>query len=180
MKKPFRPIVITGFMGAGKTAVAAVLARKLNCPIIDLDDFLSEREGRTPQAIIEEDGEQGFREIESAALREVLEKGAAVGVIALGGGTWTIADNRALIHMHGARTVWLDAPFELCWQRIKSGNKRLRPLARDLDSARALYDARRTFYQRAALRIQVDESKSAEMIAAEIVSQIAARGKGKP
>lgn len=178
MKKPVQSIVITGFMGAGKTAVAAALARKLCCPMIDLDNFISEHEGRTPQAIIEEDGEKRFREIESAALREVLEEGAA-RVIALGGGTWTIPANRALIHEHNAHTVWLDAPFELCWQRIKSGNDSLRPLARDSESARALYNARRPLYQMVALRVEIDASESAEIIAAEIIQRIAATGKGK-
>ena len=177
MKKQFRPIIITGFMGAGKTSVAAALARKLDCPMIDLDSLISERAGRTAQAIIEDDGEEHFRRIESAALGDVLEKSAA-RVIALGGGTWTIFANRSLIKQHNGLTIWLDAPFELCWQRIENGND-VRPLARDLTSARALYDARRPIYQMAALRVEVDEGKSTELIAAEIVDALSQETKGK-
>jgi shikimate kinase len=168
-KQQFRPILITGFMGAGKTSAAAALARKLDCPVIDLDNFIREREGRTAQTIIEEEGEARFREIESAALRDVLESGSA-RVVALGGGTWTIADNRALVREHNGLTIWLDAPFELCWQRMQNEGDALRPLARERESARALYDARLPLYRKAERQIEIDEDKSAEWIAAEIVN----------
>lgn len=176
MKKQFRPIIITGFMGAGKTAVAAALARKLDCPMIDLDNFISERQGRTAQMIIDEDGEARFREIESAALREVLQM-PEVRVIALGGGAWTIFANRVLIQQHSGLTIWLDAPFELCWQRIENGSD-TRPLARDLVRARTLYDARRPLYRKAALRVEIDEDKSAELIVAKIIDALSQETRG--
>ena len=164
------PIIITGFMSAGKTVVASALARRLACAVIDLDQFIRERVGRTPQVIIDEDGEPRFREIEAQALREALETGGA-RIIALGGGTWTISDNRALINEHQAFTVWLDAPFELCWQRI-AGENNSRPLARNVDAARKLYDARRAVYDQALLRVEVDEERSADAIAAEIAKAL--------
>jgi shikimate kinase len=165
-----RPIVITGFMGAGKTAVAAALARRLSCVKIDLDRFIKEREGRTAQMIIDEDGEARFREIEAQALRDALETGRA-RIFALGGGAWTIPQNRALVNEHGAFTVWLDAPFELCWHRIKSG-KGSRPLARDFESARRLYDERRAVYDQAMLRVEISDEKSVEAVAAEIIVEL--------
>lgn len=167
MKKRFCPIILTGFMGAGKTSVAAALARRLDRPVIDLDDFIAARLERTPQTIIEEDGEARFREIESEALRDVLQRPEA-GVIALGGGTWTIAANRALIKEQATRTVWLDAPFELCWQRIESGIS-TRPLGREREKAQELYDARRELYSQADLRLRVDESMSERAIAEAII-----------
>ena len=163
-------IIITGFMGAGKTAVANALARRLTYAMIDLDQFVREREGRTPQAIIDEDGEPRFREIEAQALREALETDGA-RIMALGGGTWTISDNRALIKEHQALTVWLDAPFELCWQRI-AGENNSRPLARNVDDARKLYDERRAVYDQAMLRVEVRGEKSADLIAAEIAEAL--------
>lgn len=165
-----QPIIITGFMGAGKTTAASALARRLACSMIDLDQLIEEREGRTPQVIINEDGEPPFREIESAALREALETSEA-RIIALGGGTWTIEHNRALIREHNCLTVWLDAPFELCWQRIES-EFHARPLARDFTSARRLYDERRAFYDQATLRVRVSEERSADAIAAEIADAL--------
>jgi shikimate kinase len=170
MSERAQTIVITGFMGAGKTTVSSALARRLACSMIDLDRFIEEREGRTPQVIIDEDGEPKFREIESRALREALATKTA-RIIALGGGTWTISSNRVLINEHGAFTVWLDAPFELCWQRITRVNLS-RPLARDFGSARRLYDERRAVYDQAMLRVRVNEGKSAGAIAAEIADAL--------
>ena len=163
-------IVITGFMCAGKTTTASALARRLACPMVDLDRLIEEREARTVKAIFDEDGEASFREIESLALRDALEQGGA-RVIALGGGAWTISHNRALINEHGAFTVWLDAPFDLCWRRITSGSDS-RPLARDLMSARRLYDERRAVYGQTLLRIDVGEERSADAIAAEIADAL--------
>ncbi|MCA1850337.1 MAG: AAA family ATPase, partial [Acidobacteria bacterium] len=126
---PRRPIIITGFMGAGKTTVAAALARRLGCGHIDLDELIAEREGRTIREMFERDGESGFREAETRALRDTLENTEAC-VIALGGGAWTLERNRALIAEHEGYAVWLDVPFEVCWRRITRGGE-VRPLAHD-------------------------------------------------
>jgi shikimate kinase len=173
MKRRARSIIITGFMGAGKTTTALALSRQLSCTMVDLDCLITEREGRTPQAIIDEDGEERFRELETEALSEVLEENAA-RIIALGGGTWTVFHNRALIKEHEGFTVWLDAPFELCLRRIES-DESVRPLGRDANAARELYDKRRAFYDKALLRVEACEDKTAEMIAAEIADALAER-----
>ncbi len=173
MTRPTQPIIITGFMGAGKTITASALARRLGCMMIDLDQFIEEREGRTAQVIIDEDGEPRFREMESEALREALEK-ENVRIIALGGGSWTIARNRSLINEHSGFTIWLDAPFKLCWERIVRDND-LRPLARNLDDARKLYDERRELYAQAALRVEISDGKSADAVAAEIAKVLTSR-----
>lgn len=169
-----RRIVITGFMCAGKTTVARALAARLNCAWLDTDEVVVERTGRTIESIIEEDGEARFRQIERDALRDSLEKRDA-HIIALGGGTWTLPENRALIHAHDCLTIWLDAPFALCWQRIadaQAANHAARPLARKREHALALYASRRDAYGLAAWRVQAGEARSAEDTAAEIVSII--------
>ena len=166
-------ILITGFMAAGKTTVAAALARRLDCPMLDLDEFIAGREGRSIQAIIDEDGEAQFRKLEAQALREALENNAA-HIIALGGGTWMSARNRALIAAHNALTIWLDAPFELCWQRIiRAGDAR--PLARDKEQARRLYEERRSLYELAALRVRINEEADASQVATEIMNALRQR-----
>ena len=146
-------VVITGFMGCGKTRVARELARRLNVEMIDLDEFITEREGRSPAQLIVDDGEPAFRAIESDALGEVLETNAA-GVIALGGGAWIQETNRDLIRRHGCVSLWLDVPFEVCWTRIEvSGDDR--PLGRTREQAQALFDWRRPIYQLADIHIPV-------------------------
>jgi shikimate kinase len=163
-------IVIMGFMGTGKTTVAVALARKLNCQAIDLDDLIGQRETRGPREIIEQDGEEAFRRIETNVLHNVLVEVLA-RVIAVGGGAWTIAENRKLITEHGAFTVWLDAPFELCWKRIEAGPE-ARPLARSRERAQELYVARRPIYALADARIPIHENDSAEEIATKVAQEI--------
>lgn len=164
-----RPVIITGFMAAGKTTVARTLARLLNDSVIDLDESIIKREGRTPQELIDEAGEAAFRLIETRALHDALHYGTA-RIIALGGGAWTIPANRALILEHDGFTVWLDAPFELCWRRIESEGD-TRPFARDFDNARKLYDERRAVYEQAEFHVKV-EGKEPLMIASEIAEAL--------
>ncbi len=161
------PIIITGFMAAGKTTVAAALAQELECEMLDLDRSIVERSGRSIYEMIEQDGEASFRETETEALRDALKQGTAC-VIALGGGAWTIERNRLLIAEYLGYTVWLDAPFDLCWQRIISSEP-VRPLARSKDQSNRLYNQRRSLYELAALRIEVGEDRSAKEIAADII-----------
>ena len=163
-----RRIVILGFMGCGKTTVATELARQLECRFIDLDSFITEGRGRSPAEIIEQAGEPAFRQIESLALAAVL-KDRDARVIALGGGTWPVPANRTLIALHDCLTVWLDAPFEVCWQRIIDSGKTVRPLAPDRETAKARYHSRRDDYALAARQISVNETDSAEMIASQLL-----------
>lgn len=165
-----RLIVLTGFMGAGKTTVAASLARQLNCDVIDLDELIEQREKRSVASIIREDGEAQFRQTETAVLSQVLTE-KTTGVVALGGGTWAIERNRELIKEHGALSIWLDASFTLCWQRI-TRVKHDRPLARTREQTRRLYDQRRPLYELAALRIDVSVERSAAKVAAEIIQSL--------
>ncbi len=162
-------IIIIGFMAAGKTTVARALARQLTEAVIDLDDSITKIEGRTPQQLIAEAGEAAFRAAETRALDTALRYGTA-RIIALGGGAWPVADNRALIAQYDCITVWLDAPFELCWQRIVHDDT-VRPLARDPAAARARYDERRRYYQLAQHRVSA--AQSVDEIAAEILTGLA-------
>jgi shikimate kinase len=164
-------IVLTGFMGAGKSTVAASLARQLNCPLVDLDEMISEREKRSVPSLIREDGEAQFREVETSVLREALERKEAA-VIALGGGAWTLARNRSLILEHDCITVWLDASFELCWMRMTRAQQHDRPLKSNRRRTRQLYDERRPLYQLAALRVDVNADRSAAKVAAEIITRL--------
>jgi shikimate kinase len=166
----FRPIVIAGFMGSGKTTVAAALAELLHCDAVDLDQLITEAEKRSPREIIEEDGEPAFREVETRHLRVVLGQGVA-RVIALGGGAWTLPGNRELIAEFGGLTVWLDTPFELCWQRIvAAGNER--PLAPDATQARERFESRREIYALAKVWIQTNSQMTVNEIAGRIAASI--------
>ena len=150
---PHRPIVITGFMGCGKTEVARKLALRRELQMIDLDHEIAKQKGRTAAQLISEEGEPVFRKIETETLRQVLAEGSA-GVIALGGGAWITEANRKLIGDHQGLSVWLDTPFELCWQRIEASPED-RPLGRSREQAEQLYRQRQPVYQLATVRLPV-------------------------
>lgn len=147
-------IVITGFMGSGKTRIARELAQRLNVEMVDLDEKITASKGRSPAQLIVDEGEEAFRVIESDVLRELLETDSA-RVIALGGGAWIQEVNRSLIEQYDWISVWLDVPFEVCWARIQASGED-RPLGRTKEQAQALYDQRKPIYQLANVRIQMD------------------------
>lgn len=157
-----RRIVILGFMACGKTTVGEELARQLNCGFVDLDSFIGDRQGRSVADIITQDGEVTFRELETLALRDVLQD-RQVHVIALGGGAWVVPANRTIVALYDCLTVWLDTPFDTCWQRIESG-KTARPLAPDREAGRKRFEERRDFYALAERRIEVEAEDSIERV----------------
>ena len=157
-------------MGCGKTTVGGALARQLKGKFYDLDSQVTKKEGRSPAQIIEADGEAAFRAIETLVLRDVLQNREA-RVIALGGGTWTIPANRTLVALHDWLTVWLDVPFELCWQRISENKRAVRPLAPDYQTAHERYEARHPIYALAEQHVTVSAADSVERIIEQILRQ---------
>jgi shikimate kinase len=166
-------IVITGFMGSGKSTVASALASRLESEVVDLDQAIESETGQSASEIIEQSGEAAFRQIESGILRGVLEDSASE-VVALGGGAWTLETNRRLINEHGALSVWLDAPFDHCWKRIvESGGAR--PLARTEAEAKTLFTQRRPAYELADVHVHINDRMSPAEIAEEIIHALANR-----
>jgi len=164
------PIAIVGFMGCGKTAVAEMLAALLDRKVIDLDELITRQHARTPAEIIKEDGEAAFRSIETSALKDLLQSGYD-GVVSIGGGGWIELANRRLLRESGAMTVWLDAPFEVCWQRIETGIE-VRPMAPTKDKARALFEQRQPIYRSATIRVETGSDDSLESLVVRVKSAI--------
>lgn len=165
------PIVITGFMGCGKSNVADALAQRLKLVMVDLDEMITARQGRTPAALINEDGERAFRSIETELLHQLLESGDA-GIIALGGGAWIEKANRDLIDRYSCVSVWLDVPFEVCWERIESSTEE-RPLGKTKDQARALYAHRKPIYELSAVHVSAGNDETLDTLVARIEADLA-------
>jgi shikimate kinase len=92
-------------------------------------------------------------------------------IIALGGGAWTLERNRDLINEHRCLTVFIDASYDLCWQRI-TDHPVPRPFALDEPSTRQLYRERHALYALADIRIEVTGTMSADEVAVKIVEEI--------
>ena len=165
-----RRIVIVGFMGCGKTTVAKALSARLECGMLDLDNIISAQQNMTVPELIKERGEAGFRDIETATLQVVLDR-LAPRIIALGGGAWTLERNRELITKQGCLTVFLDAPYDLCWQRI-TDHPIPRPLALDKPGTEKLYRERHPLYALADIRVEVTPEIGTDDLAAKIAEAI--------
>lgn len=157
-------------MGCGKTAVARIVAHDLQRPMVDLDDLITQRHGRTPAEIISADSESTFRSVETGTLSELLNGGFA-GVVSLGGGAWIESANRKLLAEKESLTIWLDTPFDICWQRIESAEK-IRPLAPTRDQAKSLFDARREIYALAKIHLNSSTNERVESIALRVKDAI--------
>jgi shikimate kinase len=163
-------------MASGKSTVGPLLAAKLGLEFIDLDLVIEARAGCAISDLIAREGEKRFREIESEALREAVSRGAAV--IAPGGGAITRDENRELMSRLGV-TVWLDAPFELCWRRIQKDGA-TRPLAPDEATARTRYEGRLALYRQAAIHIPINQSHSPGYISERIIEKLNYVSKREP
>ena len=141
-------IYLVGFMAAGKTTVARILAERLGWRAEDIDELIEARERRTVAEIFARSGEPYFRSIERDILRLLLPLRHCV--VATGGGTFMDPENRTAINMDGV-SVWLDVPLEELVARLPADGRR--PLAADRASFERLYHQRRAAYEQAHVRL---------------------------
>ena len=97
--------MLVGMMGAGKTTAGRRLAELMGRPLVDSDELIEERTGRTVREIFEQEGELAFRALETAALVDALANDEPL-VIAAAGGVLMREENReALSAVASARRL---------------------------------------------------------------------------
>jgi shikimate kinase len=146
-----RHLVLIGMMGAGKSSVGRALAARLGRPLLDSDDVVEARTGRTVRDIFADDGEAAYRVIEGDVLRDILAD-PTPSVVAAAGGIVLSADNRAALRASNSYVVWLLADVDVLVQRVRHGGHR--PLLDD-DPAGTL---RKMFVEREALYREVADA----------------------
>ncbi|HMF52780.1 MAG TPA: shikimate kinase [Edaphobacter sp.] len=152
---PLRRLVLTGFMGAGKSTVGRLLASRLGWEFLDLDTHLENRTGSTIPELFSRHGEAHFRRLESTALASAL--GRSRIVLALGGGTPEDLTNRLLIEQTPSTlAVFLDAPFSTLFDRCML-QQIDRPVLADPAAAQLRFERRRPLYVRLS-RLVIDTS----------------------
>lgn len=120
-------IVLVGFMASGKSSVAQALAKRWQRAAVDLDVLIESTARKPISEIFADSGEEKFRQLETAQLRQVLED-AQPGVIATGGGIVTREENRVLLRTAPKTlVVYLQASNETLTRRIRQ-QPGLRPL----------------------------------------------------
>jgi shikimate kinase len=156
-------IYLVGFMGCGKSTVGRALADELGWRFFDLDDEIESGAGSKISEIFDTQGEHMFRALEASALARRV-KSVQAGhpqVIALGGGALMNDKNFELVSNHGV-VVWLDAPFELIEKRVAAESHR--PLARDPEKLRQLFEIRCPRYALAHYRVEAPEEDAAATV----------------
>ena len=164
-------IVLVGFMGAGKSSVGRVLARRLGRCLVETDDMITAAEGRSIQEIFTAEGEAYFRAAEDEVLRLLaLKRGE---VIATGGGL-PCREGRAEALRALGTVVWLSGDFETLYERALRGGERPMLAGRTRDDVRALYRSREPFYARAAFTVDTT-SLGPDQVAARIAAVLRSR-----
>ena len=167
-----RNIVLIGFMGSGKTAVANYLNEHYHMGTIDTDKLIVKREGLSIQEIFSEKGEAYFRSLEGSLLEELSEMKLANTVISCGGGMVVNPENVVKMREIGV-VVYLSASPGSIYQRVKDDGER--PLLNDnmnVEFIGKLLSKRKEFYEKAAdIRIKTD-GKSVMKICQEIMRKI--------
>jgi shikimate kinase len=172
-------VYLIGYRGAGKSTVGAALAHRLGRDWIDTDQRIEQQAGRTIKTIFETDGEQAFRDLESAVITELAaEAQTRPQVVSLGGGAVLRAANRQVLAASGRR-IWLTARPEVLFERITqdgtSGDRR--PALSGLgayDEVAALLAAREPLYRELAEKTVDTERLTTEDIAEQIARWLAA------
>jgi shikimate kinase len=158
-------VYLVGFMTAGKTTVARLVAARLGWRAEDIDELIEARERMTVADIFARQGEAYFRGVEREILRLVLPLRHAI--VATGGGTFMDPESQQAINLDGT-SVWLDVPLETVIARLPPDRRR--PLAADRAQMERLFAVRQTANARAHHRIAA--TGPAEEIAERVLQEL--------
>lgn len=155
-------IVLTGFMGTGKTLVGRLLAEKTGFEFMDTDALIESKTGMNISKIFENFGEEYFRKLETDVIKEVARLDRKV--ISTGGGVVLKKENMDALRSNG-RIINLKARPETIYSRLK--DKTDRPLLKKenvLDEIRRLMDLRKPYYENCDFAIDTDELPASKIV----------------
>jgi len=138
-------IILTGFMGSGKSTVGRILAKEINSYFLDTDVLIETFENRKISEIFEKFGEEKFREMEKYCF-EWIKKSVNNTVISVGGGFPVFIPE---IKEAGI-VIYLKVDFEDILKRMNEKEIQKRPLFKDIEKAKELYDYRNKIYEKLA------------------------------
>lgn len=159
-------ILITGFMGVGKSRTARALATASDLFAVDTDDLIESLIHSTISAFFEAHGEPAFRRLEQQ-LANWLESSVDRTIVSTGGGFCMVPNLMRL-----GQVFFLDADFDAIYERLRSqsGDRQIakRPLFQDPDKARTLYKERLPLYRSKAHHIIKVQGRESSVVALEI------------
>lgn len=167
---PSENLILVGMMGAGKTTVGRLLARKLGRTFYDSDHEIEARTGVRIPVIFEIEGEPGFRRRETEELARLTALDRVV--LATGGGAVLSKENRALLRSHGT-VIYLHAQPRDLWQRTR--HDKSRPLLQTADpraKVEELYRARDALYRDVADIVVETGRQSVNVLVNQLLEQL--------
>ena len=172
-------IVLTGFMGSGKSIIGQLLAEKLNYEYQDLDTAIEVIEKNNVSGIFAEMGELYFRLIEKQTLSEILNPDNQSIVLSTGGGTPCYYNNLDVIKAN-AFNIFLDVNAAILKDRL-APEKEKRPMITNITDVNLLdfidkkIEERRPFYEKCDFIYKITENKNPEQIVNELLSILQSR-----
>lgn len=155
-----KKIILTGYMGSGKTTIGTKLCQNLNLEFIDLDAFIETKEGLKISEIFNHKGEIYFRKQESIWFNHLLNENKSL-IISLGGGTLCYSNNHLYLQDDNILSFYLKASIKTLTNRLKQRSERpLLDNINDLNSFVAQHIFERSyFYNFAKYRVDVNNRK---------------------
>ena len=160
-------IILVGLMGAGKTSVGRMLARRLGKTFYDSDHEIERTTGVKIPVIFEIEGEAGFRARESKVLADLASKSDVV--LATGGGAVLDPENRRVLARHGTVIYLRATPHELWLRTRHDRNRPLLQTADPLARLRQLYEVRDPLYREIADLVVRTAGRGAKSVVQEIL-----------
>lgn len=150
-------VILTGFMGTGKTSLGKLLATKLGRPFVDIDKKIEDEAQLSIPQIFEQYGEAHFRELEKAAVKELSQRRGLV--IATGGGTIKDEENIRLLKSSGVMICLTAEPEEIFNRTARRGERPVLDGGGDerLETIKKLLAERKQFYDRADYYVDTTE-----------------------
>lgn len=179
MPETIRRIVLTGFMGAGKSTIGALLAQSLGWRFIDSDLVIEREAGRSIAQIFAEQGEAAFRTMEAEAIHaQALREDS---VLALGGGAIESAHTREVLNtLTKTKIVFLDAPLDVMVDRcLAQPNAAERPILTDRLRLTQRFASRLPYYRQAHLTVPT-AGLSPHGVVVRILSELTEIGSVEP
>lgn len=169
-------IFLIGLMGAGKTTQGKHLAALLDYPFIDSDHVICQRTGVNIPTIFELEGEEGFRNRETAILDELTQSPTPI-LLATGGGAVLRPENRAMLHQRGT-VIYLHARPKILFERIRHDKNR--PLLQGVDAhakLQSLYQERDPLYRETAHLVVDVNTQACQQSTQQLLQHIFAHSK---
>lgn len=136
-------VFLCGFMGCGKSTVGRELARLMGSKFIDMDSYIESKEKMSIPQIFASKGEPYFRQVEAQTVVELSNTNAIVGC----GGGAMLNPTSAEVGRKAGQVIFLDVPFETCYERIKGDTNRPIVMSNSKEELESIFNSRHAIYK---------------------------------